>query len=471
LFPNGSTLDGFGARELDALVATAGATHPNAQLGLEGSVFEGRFRVEQRIAEGGFAIVYRAWQLALERPVALKVLKAPRNHDEAARAEFRDRFAVEAKTIARLRHRHIVDVYDFAVATLPSGELAPWMALEWLEGETLAVHLERRRRSGLLGRDPSEAVEFVRPVLEALAHAHTHGIAHRDIKPSNVMVTATQSGTSLRVLDFGIAKIMVDDQAPNTGNTRTESTPAFSPAYAAPEQVAFSRTGPWTDVHAVGLLLSELMSDEPPFSDPDPEAHLFEQVMARKRPTPGSKGRDVGPFEPILAKALALAPRDRWRNVSELLAALDEVSARGSTLALSLSDTAPAVVGRVERARPPVTKNRPALALALALAGALGVVAVIVNAKHAPPTEPDVPPPALPRSAPQAPLKVALPVPIQPAPEASAPPIATMSAAEPVIPAHALSPARPRANVKKSASLPPPPTPPGDGRDLFNDTK
>lgn len=312
-------------------MTTGGGDRRGSLLEPGDTVFEGRFRIEEWVAEGGFAIVYKAWQVALDRRVALKVLKAPRTQDEIGRAAFREKFAAEAKTIARLRHAHIVDVYDFSVATLPSGEIAPWMALEWLEGETLAVHLGRRRRAGERGRDPREAVAFLRPAIEALAHAHGHGIAHRDIKPSNIMVTEsvteTARGPSMRVLDFGIAKIMVDDCPPNTGNTRTESAPAFSPAYAAPEQVAFSRTGPWTDVHALGLLLVEVMTDEPPFSDADPEAHLFEQVMARRRPTPATKGRDVGAFEPILAKALALSPRGRWRSAGDLLAALEAVKA------------------------------------------------------------------------------------------------------------------------------------------------
>lgn len=304
-----------------------GAASRGSLVALEGTVFDGRFRVEDRIAEGGFAVVFKARQIALDRRVALKVLKVPRHQDEIGRAEFCEKFAIEAKTIARLRHPHIVDVYDFSVATLSSGELAPWMALEWLEGETLTSHLGRRRSAGQRGLGPCHAVDFLAPVMQALAHAHKHGIVHRDIKPSNIMVTETARGPSLRVLDFGIAKIMVGDQSPDTGNTRTEGAPAFSPAYAAPEQVSFSRTGPWTDVHALGLILTEVMTDEPPFSDPDPEAHLFEQVMARIRPTPASKGRDVGPFEPLLAKALALSPRDRWRNAGELLAALEEVKA------------------------------------------------------------------------------------------------------------------------------------------------
>src|SRR5262245_61917208 len=258
-------------------VPTGGPVHDSDAFALSGMIFEGRFRIEGRIAEGGFAVVYKACQVALDRQVALKILKR-RGHDDAARAEFREKFASEARTIARLRHPHIVDVYDYSVSALPSGELVAWMALEWLEGETLATHLAHRRAEGKRGRAPQEALELFRPVLVALAHAHKHAIVHRDIKPANIMVTQTAHGRSLRVLDFGIAKIMADDRAPNTGNTRTESAPAFSPAYAAPEQVNFSRTGPWTDVHALGLILSELMTDETPFSQSDPDMHVFEQV-------------------------------------------------------------------------------------------------------------------------------------------------------------------------------------------------
>ncbi len=319
---------------------------PSSRGGLElaGSVFDGRFEIDRRIAEGGFAVVYKARQVALDRVVALKVLKARAAGDDAAHVEFRAKFAAEAQTIARLRHPHIVDVYDFAVSALPTGELAPWMALEWLEGETLATRLLRRREAGETGLPPREALALLRPVMEALAHAHSQGVVHRDVKPSNIMVTPAPHGESLRVLDFGIAKIVAADELPKTGDTRTESAPAFSPAYAAPEQVAFSRTGAWTDVHALGLVLVELMTDTPPFFDPDPEAHLFEQVMSRTRPTPASKGKDVGAFEPVLARALALSPRDRWRSARELLDALEQAS-RAPAVA-SLGPTVPPVRSR-----------------------------------------------------------------------------------------------------------------------------
>ena len=192
-------------------VETGSAASRGDPLALEGAVFDGRFEIERRIAEGGFAVVYKARQIALNRPVALKVLKARSASDEVARAEFREKFAAEARTIARIRHPHIVDVYDFAVSPLPNGEQAPWMALEWLEGETLAMRQARRREAGETGLPPREALGLLRPVLEALAHAHDQGVVHRDIKPSNIMIARTAEGESLRVLDFGIAKIVAAD--------------------------------------------------------------------------------------------------------------------------------------------------------------------------------------------------------------------------------------------------------------------
>ncbi|HXT99407.1 MAG TPA: serine/threonine-protein kinase, partial [Polyangia bacterium] len=344
---------------------TGGPVPEGDAFALKGMVFDGRFRIEERIAEGGFAVVYKACQVALDRRVALKILKTRHGHDDVARSEFREKFASEARTIARLRHPHIVDVYDFSVSALPSGELAAWMALEWLEGETLATYLARRRNEGKRGMPPLEAVAFVRPAMVALAHAHKHAIVHRDIKPANIMVTQTAHGPSLRVLDFGIAKIMADDKPPTTGNTRTESAPAFSPAYAAPEQVAFSRTGPWTDVHALGLILTELMTDEPPFATGNPDLHLFEQVMAKDRPTPASKQRDVGMFEAIIAKALSHSPRDRWKDAGELLKALDDAAARGPSALVGAKTAALEAAPRRQRA---------VVAGALALTAVAGVV-------------------------------------------------------------------------------------------------
>ena len=209
--------------------------------GLAGSVLDGRFRSNARWRKAGSVSFTTRTQVALDRPVAIKVLKTPADFDEAAKVQFRDRFAGEAKTIARIRHPHIVDVYDFGISPMPSGEIAPWMALEWLQGETLEDELQRRRGQG--GRKPADVLAVLRPVLQAFAFAHKQGIAHRDIKPANIMTVPSEHGVTMQVLDFGIAKVANPDQIAGSGYSRTSSMPAFSPLYAAPEQIAFGRTG------------------------------------------------------------------------------------------------------------------------------------------------------------------------------------------------------------------------------------
>jgi tRNA A-37 threonylcarbamoyl transferase component Bud32 len=455
------SLDSQDGAASDLSVATSGAPQSEDGSLLSGIVFEGRFRIEERIAEGGFAVVYKAVQVALDRQVALKVLKMPRFHDATSRAEFRDKFAEEAKTIARIRHPHIVDVYDFSVSTLGSGELAPWMALEWLEGETLASFLKRERATGGRGLAAREAVDLLRPAIEALAHAHSRGIVHRDVKPANIMVASTPNGRSLRVLDFGIAKIMADDQGPSTGDTRTESAPAFSPFYAAPEQVTFSRTGPWTDVHALGLILSELMTGEAPFGSRDPDAHMFEQVMASRRPTPASKGRDVGAFEPVVAKALALSPRDRWKNAGELLAALD-AARLGHTPVVPEAPAAPRKVSR----------SAAVLGVLATTLGFGGGLALYRRARRTEPTTGAAAPVARER-APAAPAPVVTsprpPAPFAEAAPASPPPPTVASPAR-----RRGAKRRPSAALREGATKAAPvdvKPPENDGADLFNDTK
>jgi len=290
------------------------------RFGLSGTTLAGRYRVERQVAEGGFAVVYRAVQIALDRPIALKVLKTPPGLTDAARARFEHRFATEARTIGKLQHPYIVDVYDYGVSAMPLGDPAPWMALEWLDGETLEHELDRRRGAG--GRNVAETVALLRPVIEAVAYAHRRGVVHRDIKPANIMIVDTDTGPMLRMLDFGIAKIMEGDPFGDTRPGRGSGASGFSPDYAAPEQITYSRTGPWTDVHALGLLLTELLTDEPPFSAARDE-QLFEQIMSIRRPTPGSRGANAGGLEKVVARALALSPGQRWKDAGQLLAAVD----------------------------------------------------------------------------------------------------------------------------------------------------
>jgi len=432
-----------------------GAAPRKDVFGLLSTTVGDRFRVEELVAEGGFGVVYRACQVALDRRVALKILKTPAANDEATRAEFRERFEAEAKTIARLKHPSVVDVYDFAVSPLPSGELAAWMALEWVDGETLETRLLRRRAEGQRGMAPAEALALLRPAIEALAFAHKQGVVHRDVKPANIMLSETDHGRRVRVLDFGIAKMVHSEEPAGSGRTRTGSVPAFSPAYAAPEQVTFSRTGPWTDVHALGLVLSELLTDEAPF--PETDASVHEQVMAAVRPTPASKGRDVGRLEPVIAKALAVAPGDRYRTAGDLLAALDG----GEQAVAPAAARAPAIA---PAAAPPV-RGRKRIAIGAAVIG-FGIAAAIWASRGptAPVAQPAVvqPQPQPPSAAP--PVEVAPPpAPREPVP--APPPTPAITAKEPTRPA--------RATRASSRQRKPDPAPAREGKpsDLFDDTK
>ncbi len=299
--------------------------------GLVGQRLSDKYMVESAVAQGGFGLVYRARHVTLQKALAVKVLLVPDELSESARGEFMRLFLQEAQMIAHLDHPAIVRVLDSGVSRMPAGEDAPWMVLDWIDGETLDAHLEARRGAG--GRPPAEVLTVLRPALDALAYAHDLGVAHRDIKPANMMLPSANAGgtrrlsqhgiVGLRLLDFGIAKVMEADEQAGAGKTRTRSRhTAYSPPYAAPEQVGAARTGPWTDVHAMALIVTEALTDQPAYTSRDP-TELAGEALSRQRPTPGAKGIDVGAWEPILARALALRAADRFATAGELLAALE----------------------------------------------------------------------------------------------------------------------------------------------------
>ncbi len=284
--------------------------------GLVGTRLEGKYDVEAAIAEGGFAVVYRGLHRTLQKAVALKVLKVPDHLSDGALRAFMAKFEEEARTIARIEHPAIVRVLDSGASTMPDGRQAPWMALEWLEGVTLDVELAARPQ----GRSPAEVLALMLPAFEALAYAHEEGVAHRDIKPANLFLARDRRGAaSLRVLDFGIAKMVDGGERSGSGHTATQAAfRAFSPEYAAPEQVSGTRTGPWTDVHALALITVEALTGRPPYARHDPTA-LFADVLSPVRPTPARFGVDVGAWEPVLKRALAVMAPDRHPNARALL--------------------------------------------------------------------------------------------------------------------------------------------------------
>jgi serine/threonine-protein kinase len=432
--------------------------------GLTGQVLLGRYEVGPCVARGGFASVHRGRHRELDIPVAIKVLAEPEGRSEEARAAWLSLFRQEAKTIAALNHPAIVRVLDFGVATQGATE-RPWMVMDWLEGATLEH--EMRSRGGV-GRSPREALELLRPAFDALACAHDAGVCHRDIKPSNLMmVKPTRGAPALRVIDFGIAKVDSDGD-PGSGATGTRSSlVAFSLAYAAPEQVTHTRTGPWTDVHALALVLTEALTGERPYGDATGH-DLVEAALRDARPTPARAGVAVGPWEPVLARALARLPSARPQRASdlwsELAARVDEAQAAWASQATGSHAARPGfghaetVVSTLDEGSAPAAPvvRRPTRALAAVALAAVVVAALAFAARREPVTARAEPAPAQRDTAPAQRVAVpAAPVEAPPAP-VEAPPAIARTPVEPrrvVVSAPAKTPPRraPRRAVAPAA--------------------
>ncbi|MFO0659403.1 MAG: protein kinase [Polyangiaceae bacterium] len=183
--------------------------------GLVGQVLDGQFRLDAPIGEGGFSVVYRGYHLGLDEPVAVKCLKLQGQLNTALVDTFVQKFRDESKIQYKLSQgslyiaRTIAAGTTMAPATLA---LVPYMVLEWLDGFTLAAELRARRMRGESGRELAVAVRMLDPVAEAMAVAHSMGVVHRDLNPSNIFVAQQPGGGGfkLKVMDFGVAKVVSD---------------------------------------------------------------------------------------------------------------------------------------------------------------------------------------------------------------------------------------------------------------------
>ena len=284
---------------------------PADRFGLAGTTLAGRYRVERQVAEGGFAVVYRAFQIALDRPVALKVLKTPPDLGDAARARFESRFATEARTIAKLQHPYIVDVHDYGVSQMPSGASAPWMALEWLEGETLEHELDRRRGAG--GRTADETAMLLQPIIEAVAYAHRRGVVHRDIKPGNIMLLERGGA---KIMDFGIARMRSDDFKTSTGMV------LGTPRFMSPEQIAGVAVDQRSDVFSLGVVLYEMLTGQMLFAGAD-SAQIAHNVTNIEHEPPSRRNKEVSSLlDFVVARALKKDPAVRYQDAYEFAADL-----------------------------------------------------------------------------------------------------------------------------------------------------
>jgi serine/threonine protein kinase len=220
---------------------------------------------------------------------------------------------------------------DFGAVTTASGAWAPYMILEWLKGRSLAEDLAQRRRARMGGRTLDEALAILEPAAEGLSLAHQRRVAHRDVKPANIFLLEAapdSRGPRVKVLDFGIAKIIRDGEGTGTRSPFA----SFTWLYAAPEQLdpRIGQTGLATDVYSFALLLSELLTDRVPAEGRDVVALLKASTDPTIRPTPRQCGANVPDgIEVACRRALAVDPAARFANIGELWAAL--VAARRAT--------------------------------------------------------------------------------------------------------------------------------------------
>jgi eukaryotic-like serine/threonine-protein kinase len=279
---------------------------PDAQVPI-GAVLAGKYRVERVLGQGGMGVVVEATQLDLERRVALKFLRQSVVPEQGSALT---RFEREARTIARMRGEHVVQVYD--VGRLEHGE--PFIVMELLTGEDLSALLERERRLPV-----ATAVDYVLQACEAMAEAHVAGVIHRDLKPANLFVSKRADGRPLvKVLDFGISKLLSE-----TTSLSLTSGVLGSPLYMSPEQLSSSKDiDPRTDVWSLGTILYELLTGSPAFQA-EGLAQVCARIMAGAPDPIRNELRDVPPaLEAVLVKCLRRYPEERYLSVADLAAAL-----------------------------------------------------------------------------------------------------------------------------------------------------
>lgn len=303
---------------------------------LVGTVVDQRYVVEAVVGEGGFGVVYRARHQDLTGRVAIKVLKVPHHFPTDAKNLLNERFREEGRTLSKLaEHPNIVRVLHYGLldATDSVAAGAPYLVLEWLDGTSLEEELDHRRAMGGGTILEAEALELMIPVVDALAYAHQSGVAHRDIKPANIILIPRGRRLVPKLVDFGIAKAMQEGERRSQLLTHTSSGfHAFSPQYGAPEQFQpkrFGPTGPWTDVHAIGLVLCEMVTGRAVF-DGEELADVIVSATAAHRPTPQRRGVPISDrLEVVCLRATARDPSHRYRDAGELLVALRGIAEHG----------------------------------------------------------------------------------------------------------------------------------------------
>ncbi|MGV4988606.1 protein kinase domain-containing protein [Streptomyces sp. NRAIS4] len=267
-------------------------------------ILGGRYELVEKLGQGGMGTVHRGVDQRLRRTVAVKLLSSALAHDPQSRARFRR----EAHAVAALNHPAVATIHDVGEEPHPDGP-RPYLVMEYVQGATLAEVL----RDGPL--PVADAVNAACAVLDALRHSHECGIVHRDIKPSNIMLTGPDT---VKVLDFGIAKAFTETATRITGSGAAIGTPA----YLSPEQINGSEIDHRADLYAMGCLLHELLTGQPPFRGESPFAVMHQHLFAAPEPVSRLRPQIPPAVEAVVLRALGKDPKERFADAGQMRAAL-----------------------------------------------------------------------------------------------------------------------------------------------------
>lgn len=261
--------------------------------------FIGRFQIQEVLGRGGMGEVYKAFDPTLQRTVAVKTVRP-----DIDRPEYLERMMREAQACARLSHPNIVTVFE---AGQDNGVV--YIAMEYLQGKNLADVLETQPLSF------EDKIRILSKVLEALHHAHDLDVVHRDIKPSNIHL---QSDGTIKLMDFGLARVLVADTLTASGNV------LGTPHYASPEQLKGESVDRRTDIYSTGVMAYEMLSGRRPF-EPDNDSIssvILKVIQQPPAPMDTELSRMLPEIESIVSRAMAKAPADRYQSADEMRKAL-----------------------------------------------------------------------------------------------------------------------------------------------------
>jgi serine/threonine protein kinase len=266
-----------------------------------GAIIADTYRVVDTLAVGGSGTVFCAERVSDDEHVALKLMHAAHQEGDAEKK----RFLREAKLVSELDHPHIIALLDWG----HTHEGLPYLVFPLLNGAPLSKIVKVKG-----GIDALDAGELAVQVLDALDSLHRRGITHRDVKPANIFLARTPHGESVKLLDFGLAKVRHDKSADVTRVGAVVGTPR----YMAPEQARGERVGPPADVYAMGLVLAELILGES-LIRADAEIDIY-VAHGSDRELKLPKAIVDSPFAPIIKRALAKRPTKRYRTATQMLA-------------------------------------------------------------------------------------------------------------------------------------------------------